>query len=341
MTRPPRAMVLAAGMGSRLGDMGRVRPKPLLPMLDRTLIRWVMTWLHGHGIQDVVVNLHHLGELIREDLDAARMAEIGCADMRIAFSDESGLLLGTGGGLRQASPLLFGEGDADDTPIVVANAKLLLDVDLHEVLTRHRDAATRDGIEATMVLRRDHEKVWGGNLAADARGRLVELLGERREFADSGEVVDACMFTGVHIVTPRFLRRIPAEGEQCVIRTAYRDAFRQGKVGAFVDGNYWWEHSTPQRYLQGLSQALDGRCRLVQSVMAQPIHPSATVASGVEIRGPVYIGDGATIEEGAIVGPYAQIGARAVVRSGVHVERSAVWPDVVVASPVEDAVASN
>ncbi len=308
-------MILAAGFGSRLGDLGRVRPKPMLPVLGVPLVRWAVRWLHHHGIREIVVNLHHLGEQIEAELgDGSRDG------VAIAYSREDGQILGTGGGLRHARPLFD---DGHDVPLVVMNAKLLVDLDLPAVLAAHRAA----GAEATMVVRPDAEAArWGSQeLAAD--GRIVRLLGREPAVSAPAPVSEPMMFTGIHVVTPRFLDRIPALGEQCVIRTAYLSLFDEGRgLHGFVTRRYWWEHSTAERYLQGVCNALDGMVPLPYAPgPVRGVSSEATVEPGAIVTEPVWVGPGARIEAGARVGPHVQLGPGVVVRAGTTVERSVVW----------------
>ncbi|MFO7566938.1 MAG: NDP-sugar synthase [Enhygromyxa sp.] len=338
-TNTPRAMILAAGFGTRLGALTQTRPKPMLPICGAPLVRWAVLWLRAQGVREIVINLHHLGEQIVEELGDG--SALGVA---IAYSHEEGLILGTGGGLREARALLD---DGRETPIVVVNGKILVDLELGPVLAAHR---AREA-EATMVLRPDAEGIWGGSLAADpATGTLANFLGKLRpgatpisglpastdpplrsgryNHAIPGRLGPAMMFTGIHLIQPRFLDRVPPEGEQCIVRTAYRELFHEPRgVDVFVHEGYWWEHSTVERYLQGIANLLDGRVRLPWA--ERPVigvDPSAIVEAGAQIDPRVFVGAGARIGAGAKIGPFAQIGAGAVVAPGVRVERAALWP---------------
>lgn len=319
-------MVLAAGFGSRLGDIGRLRPKPMLPVLGVPLVRWAVRYLRHHGIREIVVNLHHLGEQIEAELgDGSRDG------VSIAYSREHGQILGTGGGLRHARPLLD---DGADVPIVICNAKILIDLDLTRALADH----TARGAEATMVVRPDpNAERWGSQqLAAD--GRIVRLLGREPPVAVPDPVTAPLMFTGVHFVQPRFLDRIPNEGEQCVVRTAYRSLFDEGRAlfGCATD-RYWWEHSTKERYLEGVRNALDGAIELPYAPMhVRGVDPSATIENGAVVHEPVWIGPDAVIEAGATVGPHAQIGPGVRVCGGATVTRSIVWAGEVRGDVVDD-----
>jgi len=224
----------------------------------------------------------------------------------------------------------------DDEPIVVVNAKIMLDLDLGAVLAHHRE----HDAEATMVLRPDPNAERWGSLRLGSDSRVVELLKLRHPSAATVEPGPHLMFTGVHIVQPRFLDRIPLEGEQCVIRTAYRSLFDEGKgLHGYVHPGYWFEHSTPQRYLQGVSNVLAGKAALAHAPgPVAGVHPSAVLAPTATVVPPNSIAEGVRVEANATVGPFAQLGAGAVIREGVTVRDAVVWDGVTVDSDLRNAV---
>jgi mannose-1-phosphate guanylyltransferase len=323
-----RAMILAAGFGTRLGPLTRLRPKPMLPVCGAPLVRWSVLWLRHHGIREIVINLHHLGEQIEAELGDGR-----ALDVSIAYSHEEGLILGTGGGLRQARGLLD---DGHGSPIVVVNGKILVELELGAVLARH----AKTGAEATMVLRPDPEAERWGSFRCSEDGRIVRMLDLQPAAGAIPSASEPLMFTGVQVLTPRFLDRIPPEGEQCVVRTAYRSLFDEGKglYGVRTE-RYWWEHSTQERYLQGIFNVLDGRVDLPHA--PHPvigIHPSATIDPSATVHGPVFIGADATVSAGAEVGPHVQLGAGVRVEPGARLRRCAVWDGAVVTGEHADTV---
>jgi NDP-sugar pyrophosphorylase family protein len=293
----PRALILAAGFGTRLGTLSDERPKPLLPVCNVPLIRYAVALLRGHGIDEIAVNLHHRGELIR--------AELGDS---VRYSEEPEIL-GTGGGIvRLADWLTRGGRDS----FVVVNGKLVSDIDIGATL-RHHDAT---GAVATMVLREVPDARKWGAIETDAAGRVTSIIGEGTPGAH------ACMFTGVHVLSPRLIARLPATGESDSIRQAYLPALRDGeRIEGLRYGGYWHEHSTPQRYLQGNWNLLSGSVHLT--------YPPAGMGR---------MGSDAVVEAGAVVGPQVVVGARSRVRAGAHLERVVVWPDSVVDGELRDAI---
>lgn len=298
----------------------------MLPICGAPLVRWSVLWLRAQGVTDIVINLHHLGHTIEQELGDG--SELGVS---IRYSHEEGKILGTGGGLRQAREWLD---DGSGAPILVLNGKILFELNLDELMETHR----RVGAEATMVLRNDEEGIWGGSLAAGRDGRLATFLGETHEGAEPGSPM---MFTGIHVFEPSFLDRVPAQGEQCIVRTAYRSLFEEGNgPGVHEMHGYWWEHSTPERYLAGIRSVLDGEVSLPHAELAvSGVHESAQVDPSAELISPVFVGPGARIGAGARIGPHAQIGAGAQVGPGITVKNAALWPGVHLTESLCDSVA--
>ncbi|MEZ4449861.1 MAG: NDP-sugar synthase [Nannocystaceae bacterium] len=325
MAATPRAMILAAGLGTRLGDLSNLRPKPMLPICGTPLCRWSVLWLRAQGIREIVINLHHRGEQIEAELGDGR--ELGVA---IAYSREAPEILGTGGGVRRARDLLD---DGRGTPIVVVNGKILVDLELAPILERHR---SRDA-EATMVLRDDPEAERWGSLRLGADDEVVGFLGLARPGAAAGP---PRMFTGIQILAPRFLDRIPAEGAPCIVRTAYRSLFDEGRgyYGHVTDA-YWWEHSNLDRYLDGLRNVLDGRAALAHAERPlRGVDPSATIGEGAKILGPVWIGRDVVVGAGAQIGPHVELGDGVQVDPGVCVRAASAWPGARVSTSCERCV---
>lgn len=310
-----RAMLLCAGLGTRLGALSDERPKPMLPVCDLPILRFGIAQLVAHGIRDLVINVHHRGDVIERELGDG--AGFGA---RIQYSHED-TILGTGGGLKHALHLL--DPDGNDAPFVSMNGKLIFDVDLTALL----DAFARAPADTLgmMVVKRDPDaETWG---AVDVQGgRIHDILGKGRH-----------MFCGVHATRPSTVARLP-DGEACMIRQGYLPWLRGGEaVRAFEhEGGYFAEHSTPRRYLESNWALLDGTPLRHPPGALRGVDPSATIAG--EVREPVRIGAGAVIGAGAIVGPHAVVGAGATVEAGAHLERTVVWAGATARGALRDAI---
>jgi NDP-sugar pyrophosphorylase family protein len=306
-----QVMLLAAGRSTRLGELGTVLPKPLVPICGYPAITFALALCRRAGLTDVVINLHHHGELIRRELgDGAAQG------VSIRYSDEPDLL-GTGGGIARARPLFL------PGPLLVMNGKVVAGIDLAQVVAAHRAAPS--GTVATMVLRQDPGLDQWSPVGVDDTGRVVSLRRQRTEHTPVGSISDR-MFTGIHILEPALMDRLPA-GVSDVIGEAYIPALLAGdRIQALTMTGYFAEHSTPERYLEGNLAVL--RNPALVGTPPGPlvgIDPAASVHPGARIVMPVRIAGSAVIEEGATIGPDAVIGAGARVLSGAQVERSVVW----------------
>lgn len=311
-----RAILLCAGYGTRLGDLGTQRPKPMLPVCNLPILRYGIALLRGHGITDIAINLHHRGELIEREI-----GDGSALGVRIHYVREPEQLLGTGGGIKNALDVL--DPDGDDEPIVSLNGKLIFDVDLSALLDAFRAAenTASEEILGMMVVRRVPDALeWGAVDVAvpdDSFARVKDILG-------SG----AYMFCGVHVTRPSVVRRLP-EGEACMVRQGYLPWIqRGGTVAGFVTDSerYFAEHSTPERYLQSNIDLLRGAPLNHPPGSLLGVDPEATVHPSAVIRPPVVIAPGAVIEADAVVGPEVVVGDDAVVTSGTRVERAVIWP---------------
>jgi NDP-sugar pyrophosphorylase family protein len=312
-------MLLCAGLGTRLGALGEALPKPLLPMGDVPIIRYGIALLVGHGIRDIVINLHYQPERVR-----AALGDGAAFGARIQYTHEP-VILGTGGGVKHALPLL--DPDGADEPFVVMNGKLVLDADLAGLLAAHRAAGD---VLATMLVRRVPDAAAWGALEVDARGRLRDVFG-----------AGAHMFCGVHVTRASVMRRLP-DGEACSIRQGYLPWIRAGagEVATFEHAGYFAEHSTPERYLQGNLDLLRATLRHPPAPL-HGIDATAAVDPSAAVVPPVRIGPRARIGAGATVGPDAVVGAEAAVAAGATVSRAVVWPGATARGACRDRIVTG
>jgi len=238
-----KAMILAAGLGTRLRPLTNTMPKPLLPVGGTPLIVWNLLLLRRHGIRDVVINLHYLAPMIQQALgDGSKYG------MRISYSHER-VLLGTGGALKQV------EGSFNGEPILVLNGDTLVEIDLEAVIAFHR---TRHAA-ATLVVRTDPDAASWGLVEMDDDQRIVRITGKG---LPSPILAHPRMFAGVHLLHPRLLRDIP-KGQASSIIDAYLAAIQRGDaVLGFEHQGYWSDVGTPQRYSQAEHDATTGMIQL-------------------------------------------------------------------------------
>ena len=321
-----KAMVLCAGFGTRLRPLTDKLPKPLVPLCGVPLLRYNFALLKNAGVREVVVNTHHLANAMEEG--AVRIArDLGIG---LQVSREEKHILGTGGGVRKAQAML-GSGT-----FLLLNGDMIFDVDLASALAAHRAA----GATATMVLAPYPKGATYGAVEVDKEMNVRRIAGRGAAAEPS---LRKMHFTGVHVLEPALLARLPADGESDINRTAYvRLIHDGGKVLGFLQQGYWGDLGAPRSLLRAHLDVLQGKVPLARfRPDADPfaeceerapgvfVHRAASV--GGEVTGPALVQDGARIESGARVAG-AVIGAKARVDAGAHVERAVVWEGTHVAA---------
>ncbi|HXC62365.1 MAG TPA: NDP-sugar synthase [Nitrospiria bacterium] len=238
-----KAIVLAAGFGTRLRPLTNNTPKPLLPVGDRPLIQYNLQLLKKYGITEVAINLHYHGEKIREALGDGR--QLG---MQILYSEEPEIL-GTGGGMKKAARFL------SDGTFLAINGDILVDINLDKVVEFHRLKKAA----ATMVLREDPQVDTYGAIELDSEDRIRRFLGRP---VWQGKKLSPYMFTGIHVLEPRILEYIPSHGFS-PITDAYVAMLKknEGLFGYLMKG-YWRDLGTPESYQQAKTEIKEGTVRL-------------------------------------------------------------------------------
>ncbi len=226
----PRAMVLAAGLGTRMRPLTDDRPKPLVPVMGRPLIDHVLDRLGDAGVADCIVNLHYKGTMLRDHLTPRRMP-------RIAFSDETDRLLDSGGGVLKALPFF------EDAPFLTYNSdSIWLEQNGSNIkrLIERFDPARMDGLMLLAPMVNCCGFDGKGDFFLETDGRL----------AWRGEAPHApYAWTGVQIVHPRLFRDPP--GDTFSTKIVWDRALQEGRLhGLRLDG-YWMHVGTPE----GLTEA--------------------------------------------------------------------------------------
>jgi NDP-sugar pyrophosphorylase family protein len=270
---PRTAFVLGAGLGTRLRPLTDRRPKPLIPVANRPLITHAFDHLIAAGVERFVVNTHWRAERYAEFFPDGKWR-----GRPVTFVHESPEVLETAGGIWHAREHL------NDGPFIVYNGDILSDLPLAPALDAHRTA----GNEVTLILR-SH----GGNtnVAFDAAsGRILDL---RRALGP--EIEPHHLFTGIYIVEPEFIARIPAAQKLSVVPVFHEMILAGAKLGGIVgDEGAWWDLGSRSEYL-AVHTALAARA----AESAPWISPKASVLLHAKITGATAIADGAIIGAGA------------------------------------------
>lgn len=312
-----RAMILAAGYGTRLFPLTVDRAKPALPFLNRPLVGYVAAYLARFGVRDVLVNLHHQGDSVRRALgDGSRFG------VNTHFIEEPEIL-GTSGALDNARELL----DADT--FIAINGKIITDIDLSLALETHR----RTNALATLILRRntarerftvvetDGELLTGfGGMPLPSDNDLgINPVLEQGNNLNSSSTIKSLtsthaplMFTGIQILEPRIFDYIPRRRFSHTTTDVYLPALKNGEriVTHIAEQGMWYELSTLQRYLD-ISLELCKWDASFQTYLQTASHQNS------HNRDDVIAGENSIIENGATV------------------EDAILWRDVVIEANAE------
>jgi len=226
-----RAIILSAGYGTRLWPLTEDRTKPAIPILGKPLVGYVAEYLASHGFDEIVVNLHHRPESVRNALgDGSRFG------VKLHYVEEP-LILGTSGALDNTRDFF------DRDTFLVVNGKIITDIDLKAALETHRN---RNAL-ATLVLlpntRRERFSI------VETNHGCVTRFGGMPDPADAGPA--PLMFTGIHMMEPRIFDYIPRGGFSDSVTHVYPQAMANGEtIAAHVADGKWRELSTLKRYLE-------------------------------------------------------------------------------------------
>jgi mannose-1-phosphate guanylyltransferase len=246
-----KAMILAAGLGTRLRPLTDHRPKALVEMAGRTLLEITLTRLRSFGIREVIVNVHHFADTIIDYLKANE--NFG---MRVAISRED-VLLDTGGGLKKAG-WFFTEGHKNDGPFILHNVDVITTIDFEQMLQFHSD---NRALATLAVQRRESSRY----LVFDEEG---QLCGRRAGREHAEEIVRVAKkrvplaFSSIHIISPRLLELMQEEGVFSIITTYLRLAEQGEKIVAFRADNYYWRDLGRLSDLEQAAQDLEQKILL-------------------------------------------------------------------------------
>jgi len=270
------ALLLTAGLGSRLQPLTAVRAKPAIPVAGEPLVRRIVRWLASGGVTEVVLNLHHLPATV-----TAVVGDGTDLGVRARYSWEQPIVLGSAGGPRQALPLIGAE------TFLIVNGDTLTDVDLEALAAAHASSSAL----VTLALVPNREPLRYSGLLLDERSRVTGLA--RRGPGAAGSF----HFIGVQVASADAFRSLPLGEAANSIGASYDRlmADRPGCIGGFVSNAAFWDIGTVADYIN-TSSALSETAGARRALPPRTVHvdPSADVKGSI-LWDDISIGQDATV----------------------------------------------
>jgi mannose-1-phosphate guanylyltransferase len=302
-----QALILAGGEGTRLRPLTSTVPKPVVPLVDRPFIAYMIEWLRGHGVDDVILACGFMADGVRSVLGDG--SSLG---VRLRYIEEP-TPLGTGGALKYAEELL-------DDRFFMLNGDCLMDLDLTAQMRQHEASGARATLALIAV---DDPSSYG--LVRRAEDRSVRQFVEKPSL---DEIDTNLVNAGAYILHRDVLDGMAPAGTKISIeRDVFPSLVGNGLYGYEASG-YWVDIGTPERYLQATFEILE---REVETDVGRRIADAGGVLCEGDrselagtVHGPAIVGSGSRMAESAIVGARTVLGRGVSVGSGAHIDNSVV-----------------
>lgn len=320
-----QALILAGGEGMRLRPLTSTVPKPVVPLVDRPFVAFMLDWLRRHGVDDVVMSCGHLASGVRNVL-----GDGSAYGLRLRYVEEP-RPLGTGGAVKFAEPLL-------DERFLMLNGDVLTDLDLSSQIGHHEETGAR----ATLALTPVEDPSNYGLVRTREGGEVTEFV----EKPSPDQIDTRNISAGAYVLERSVLDLLVSGQPASIERDVFPRLVGDGLFG-FVSDGYWLDIGTPHRYLEGTFDILEGTVgtavaeRMGESYLcverrvenAGRIIPPALVESGCQIGTGARIGSRVVLERGVTVGDNTTV-ERAVVMQGAEIGANCTLSGCVVAGGV-------
>jgi mannose-1-phosphate guanylyltransferase len=316
-----QAVILVGGEGTRLRPLTSRQPKPVITLVDRPFLVYMLEWLRGHGVDDVILSCGFEPTKVREALGDGSSLEL---QLRYVVEPEP---RGTAGALKYADEQL-----GLDERFLMLNGDVLTDVDVSAQLAQHEATGAVGTLGLVPV---DDPSAYGLVLCDEAHavtGFLEKPAPSQLQGTDRSYIS-----AGIYVLEHSVLDLIDSNRNVSIEREVWPALVGHGLHGSQADGAYWMDIGTPERYLQGTFDILEGNVRT--AVAARLGDGFLAVADDVQADGrivpPAVVGSGVTIAAGAHVGSLVVLGAGVTIGEGARVERAVVLDGVTVGAGAE------
>ena len=312
-----KAMILAAGLGTRMNELSKKIPKPLLPVFNIPLIHYQLYQLKKVGVTDVVLNLHHFGNKIKKTLGTH------FDGVKLHYSEEKPKILGTGGGIKHAQNLLD-----DQENFILLNSDFVTDLPLKELMNTH---AVSGALATLLVVSQSQEPA---DLNIDRDGFISE-------FTKDGKY----MFCGVHILENRILNYLKP-GYSCIIKDGYENLLkkRMERIKVLIHKKPFHNFGTFDLYLKNQLKILSTlkQHQLFFKIIKHFFPRLKELKKGIwitgplknieniKIKSPVFIGKNVRITNKCTIGPHVVLGDGVIIHEKSTIKNSIVFNDQVI-----------
>jgi mannose-1-phosphate guanylyltransferase len=320
-----QAVILVGGEGTRLRPLTSTVPKPVVPLVDRPFIAYMLEWLREHGIEDVIMSCGFLATSVRNVL-----GDGSAFGIRLRFVEEPDPR-GTAGALKFAESML-------DERFLMLNGDVLTDIDLTAQIAQHE----RSDARATLALVPVEDPTAYG-LVRLAEDRAVSDFVEK----PSSDAIDTNLISaGAYVLEREILELIPPQRNVSIEREVWPLLIGNGLYG-FPAQSYWLDIGTPARYLKGTFDIIEGNVRTaVQERLGSGylaidpdcriegrVIPPAVVERGVHVMAGAHVGSLVVLGQGVSIGPDSTV-ERAVIMNGAEIGAGCTLRDCIVAAGV-------
>lgn len=312
-----QAVIIAGGKGTRLAPLTHRSPKPMLPLLDRPFLTWMVDRCREASVTDILMNVQYQAAQIQD-----YFGDGSAFGVKIRYILEH-TPLDTAGAMKLAEPYYSGD------PLIVFNADILTDLDLSALIQTHLETQA----EATITLTRVEDPTAFGlvelkaqpedGAAWSAQAFPIQAFREKPTAAEAAQLGIDTVNAGTYILNPNLFAPYASDQPLSFERRVFPDLLAQNRrVTGFIWDGYWLDLGTPAKYIQGQLDMLTGKMPHPLDPDAIEVKPSvwvsksATVDSLAQLEGPCFIG------AGACIGPKAQILAGTIIGAQSLIDRS-------------------
>ena len=303
-----QAVILVGGEGTRLRPLTSLQPKPIITLVDRPFMAYMLEWLRGHGVEDVILSCGFLPTKIEDTLGDGSSLGIR---LRYVTEPEP---RGTAGALKYAEDLL-------EDRFLLLNGDVLTDVELQRQLRQHEDS----GAAGTLALVPVEDPSAYGLVLLDEDDSVRGFL-EKPGPDELAGVSDYLISAGIYVLERAVLDLIPPDRNVSIEREIWPALVGNGLYGHVARDAYWMDIGTPERYLQGTFDILEGNVRT--AVLERLGADHLALGEGVRAEGrivpPAVVGRDCVIGRDANVGSLVVLGPGVTVGAGSRVERAVV-----------------